>query len=207
MTAVPLPAKYTVTDTPVIYDQNGYPACAGYALAGCKSDEEYLQHDVKYTFDGLWLYNEAKKIDGMPNVSGTELRFVLHILQNQGVKQTGLPCTKKQPNAYWEIKEYYRIGNDSAEDFIKQVIIQFGSIVVGSAWYQSWMKVKDIFPPPDAYVGGHGYRIDGWNETGFIVPNSWGKRLWGIGGIATMPYNIFMGIVLPHADIWKLIDA
>jgi hypothetical protein len=36
--------------------------------------------------------------------------------------------------------------------------------------------------------GGHAYCIVGYNETGFLVQNSWGRE-WGKGGYATLPYE------------------
>lgn len=204
----PLPSTYLVYPNTIIYDQGSYPACAGYASAGVKTDEEYIQSRQKYMFDGLWLYNECKKIDNLPGVAGTGLRYALQTLFDQGIKQTGLPCTKKLPASNWKIKAYFRIEQDSTADFIKQVVFQYGSVLIGSRWYASWMDVKEVFPAPgNIIMGGHAYRVCGWNETGFIIINSWGKKLWGVDGVATMPYDMFMGTVLPNGDVWKLIDA
>jgi hypothetical protein len=36
--------------------------------------------------------------------------------------------------------------------------------------------------------GGHAYCLVGYNETGFLVQNSWGTE-WGKGGFATLPYE------------------
>ena len=207
---MPLPSNYFVyPDTPV-YNQGSHPACVGYACAGIKSDEEYLQGKSQYLFDGLWLYNECKKIDGIPGEDGTYLRFAMQVLQKQGMRQMVLPCRKKSPDSYWQIGAYYRIENDAADDFIKQIIFQYGSISVGSLWYESWMNMGEIFPVPDSQNGGHAYRVCGWRSdspAGWVVVNSWGKLLWGKAGIAVMPYDIFRGWVMgTGADIWKLVD-
>lgn len=203
----PLPSTYMVYPGTIIYNQGTHPACSGFASAGVKTDEEYTQTKSRIMFDGLNLYNKCKEIDGYPG-PGTYLRFALKILQEQGIKQAGLPCTKKLPDLNWKIKAYFRVETDSTIDFVKQVVFQYGSLLIGSYWYSNWMSVKDIFPTPSVgVVGGHAYRICGWNDTGFIVANSWGKLLWGKGGIATMPYDIFMKNILPIGDVWKLIDA
>ena len=204
----PLPKTYRVNPSTFIYNQGMHPACVGYASAGVKTDEEFLQHHAGYMFDGLWLYQECKKVDGIPLLDGTYPRVALKIMQDQGMKQLTIPCRKPPwPVSFWKIKAYFRIEPDSTVDFVKQVIFQYGSILAASNWYNSWMSVKGVFPAPDTVSGGHAYRICGWNETGFIVVNSWGKVLWGDNGIATMPYDMFMQYVLPQGDVWKLIDA
>jgi hypothetical protein len=208
-TEMPLPPNYFVNPNQPIYNQGSAPACVGFACAGAKSDEEFIQHGHEYLFDGLDLYNQCKKIDGIPDTPGTYPRFALKILQQRGIKQLGLPCTKKQPNSYWEISSYFRIETDSTIDFIRQVIFQYGSILSASLWYTNWMDVKDIFPVPDTQGGAHCYKICGWNESpaGFFVANSWGKVLWGKAGVAIMPYDIFNNYVLQlGGDVWKVVD-
>jgi hypothetical protein len=207
---MPLPTNYFAwPDTP-IYNQGSNPSCVGFCCAGVKSDEEYLQHRGKYLFDGQWLYNECKKIDGMPNVAGTNLRVALRILQQEGIKQLVLPCKRREPDSFWEIGSYFRLANDSIDEFIKQVLVQYGSIALGSTWYRSWMSVGEVFPRPDTPNGAHAYRLCGWrgdDPTGWVIVNSWGKLLWGKAGIAIMPYDMFKAVVLDGgSDIWKLVD-
>ena len=40
----------------------------------------------------------------------------------------------------------------------------------------------------DDKLGGHMILILGWNETGFIIQNSWGKD-WGNEGCGILPYE------------------
>ncbi len=207
---MPLPSNYFVYPGTPIYNQGNQPACVGYSCAGVKSDEEYLQHRGSYLFDGLWLYNECKKIDGLPGVDGTYLRFAMQILQQKGIRQAGSLCFSRKPDSFWEIGAYFRVDNRELTDFIKQVIFQYGSIALGSYWYNSWLNVGEVFPKPDIKDGGHAYRLCGWREdapAGWVVVNSWGKELWGKEGVAIMPYDMFKTAVLDEgADVWKLVD-
>jgi hypothetical protein len=209
-TEMPLPSNYFVNPNTPVYNQGSHPACVGFSCAGVKSDEEYLQHRGSFLFDGLWLYNECKKIDGMPGVDGTYLRFAMQILQQQGMRQVAPPCRPKKPDTFWEIGAYFRLDNSSSDEFIKQVIFQYGSMAVGSWWYKSWMSVGEVFDKPDITTGGHAYRVCGWRDdapAGWVIVNSWGKILWGKAGIAIMPYDMFRSAVLDTgADIWKLVD-
>lgn len=218
---VALPESYRVNPNTLIYDQNGYPACVGFAGAGIKTDEEFLQYGKQIKFDGLWLYNECKKVDGIPNVPGTYPREACKLLNQRGCKvvAAGSNCKFKwlkptppepTPNDIfkWHIDAYYRVATNSTIEFIKQIIFQFGSLMAASTWYQSWNGKFKIFPKPVGNMGqGHCYRIEGWeSDIGLVVPNSWGKILWGENGISIMPYDMFLSVVLPEADVWKLVD-
>ena len=218
VTAVPLPAEYIVDKKAMIYDQNGYPRCAAYAGAGVKTDEEFLESGIHVEFDADRLYVECKKIDGIPNLPGTYPRIVCKVLQKQGIaismasscpfaflKPKPLPPT---PDEIYKnrIEAYYRIEPGSPAEFVKQVIYQFGSILVASYWYNSWNGAKAVFPEPDYAIERHAYRFIGWNGVGFVTANSWGKLLWGKSGISTMPSQMFLDKVLPEGDVWKLVD-
>jgi hypothetical protein len=201
-----LPPAYIVDPKTIIYNQGPFPACVGFSSAGVKTDEEFRQWNKRHRFDGLWLYKECKKIDAFPGEDGTEPRIALKIM-TQGMKESVWWCCCKKQDPKWKIAAYYRIAPDSSLDFVKQIIYQYGSILVGSNWYSNWMTVKsDMMPVPDEnVVGGHAYRIVGWNPKGFDVVNSWGTS-WGIKGMATMPYDVFKN-VLDEGDVWKVVDA
>jgi len=204
--ALPLPKTYWCNPNTPVYNQGSTPSCVGYASAGVKTDEEFIQHGEEYTFDGLWLYKKCKKVDGIPNQAGSYPRIALKILQEMGIRQNTIPCKKTKPDSFWKIKAYYRVTEEDTDETIKQIIFQYGSLLIGSTWYSSWNSVKEVFPDPgNAISGGHAYRVCGWNEVGWVVVNSWGKLLWGIKGMATMPYDMFRSKVI-FGDVWKIID-
>lgn len=207
VTEMPLPSRYFVNPDTVIYDQGSEPACVGYAGAGVKTDEEFTQYRQQVTFNGLWLYRECKKVDGIPNIEGTYPRVALKILQETGMRESGGLCITRKPDGHWRIKGYFRIDPGENREFVRQVIYQFGSIMVGSTWYASWMAAGVVMPEPDRPTGGHAYRICGWDEDGFIVVNSWGQFGWGVAGRSIMPWEMFEEVVLQEGDCWKLIDA
>jgi hypothetical protein len=214
-----LPESYTVNENTIIYDQGQTPQCVGYSSAGVKTDQEYSQYGKQIKFDGTWLYNECKKEDGIPNIEGTYPRVACKILQQRGCKTVSGAATcplrffkPKPPEptpediAKWKIDAYFRIDPKSTADFVKQIIYQFGSIKTASTWWENWMEKFYVFPSPSGRsVGGHDYRAIGWNTIGFVIANSWGTVLWGKSGIATMPYDVFHGILM-EGDCWKLVD-
>jgi hypothetical protein len=217
---VPLPDSFIVNSDTIIYDQGQTSQCVGFSSAGVKTDEEFTQWDKQIRFDGAWLYGECKKIDGIPDVEGTYPRVACKIMNQVGCKVVSASAScplrflkPKPPEptpgdiAFWKIAAYYRIDPKSTADFVKQIIFQFGTILTASDWHSNWMWKFDIFPSPSGgVIGGHAYRVIGWDSIGFIIANSWGKLLWGRNGIATMPYAIFKN-VLAEADCWKLVDS
>lgn len=198
---VALPEEYIVDMLTPVYQQGDYPACVGFSAAGIKTDQEFLQRGERIIFDGLWLYEQCKKVDGDPLGEGTYPRVALKIMKDKGMKKKGSWCVSKK----WKISAFYRVPANSSIDFVKQVIYQFGSIMMGSMWYESWNLAGAYFPEPDYECGGHAYRINGWTDIGFVVTNSWGTEEWGMGGVSVMPYSMFMD-VLKEGDCWKLVD-
>lgn len=219
---VPLPSKYIVNPNTIVYNQGSTPACVGYSAAGVKTDQEYLENTRQklVEFDGLWLYNECKKVDGYPDEAGTQLRYALKIMMKWMKQKDSLPICKwinseKVPDTKWRIQGYYRISNTEHPDFVKQVIYQYGSVYMGSVWYKNWFGVdsKGVLPEGGEPNGGHAYRLIGWDDTignnndGFILVNSWGKD-WGNDGIVIMPYWVFTQVMYAGcADCWKVVDA
>jgi C1A family cysteine protease len=112
------------------------------------------------------------------------------------------------PSGKYKIAAYYRMPSNSSPEYVKQVIYQFGSIMVGSDWYNNWMNTFTTFPKPSGGIaGGHAYRIVGWHDDyGFHVVNSWGKADWGVNGQAYMGYDTFANI-LKESDVWKVVDS
>jgi hypothetical protein len=216
---VPLPESYIVDSDTIIYDQNGYPRCVAHGASGVKTDEEFLERATRIKFDADWLYARCKEIDGIPFIEGTFPRAACKVLNQQGCKvlTTASTCPfrflkPKPPEptpadiAEYKIDAYYRIDPKSTTYFIKQIILQFGSLLTASYWFSNWMAKFYTFPAPnDDYVGNHCYRTVGWNPVGFVIVNSYGKILWGRNGVATMPYAIFAD-VLAQGDCWKLVD-
>ncbi|MCJ7828132.1 MAG: hypothetical protein MUP81_00130 [Dehalococcoidia bacterium] len=175
---VSLPESFIVNPNTIIYNQGGDPSCVGFSAAGVKTDEEYTQYGKQIKFDGLRLYNECKKIDGIPNLPGTYPRVACKILNQVGcwVVPTSTTCPirflkPKPPEptpediAKWKIAAYYRIDYKSTLDFVKQIICQFGSILTASTWFKNWMDKFWVFPEPAGGTeGGHSFKSAGWDS-------------------------------------------
>ncbi|MBM3522128.1 MAG: C1 family peptidase [Alphaproteobacteria bacterium] len=95
---------------------------------------------------------------------------------------------------------YYRIDKNSVVD-VQAAIQEVGAVYVSSDVHPGWSKVPTVdgvptfdrlpkIPPGGGEKpnGGHAYALVGFNQDGFIIQNSWGRR-WGLGGFALLSYD------------------
>ena len=136
--------------------------------------------------------------------SGMIVRDALKTLKNYGdVTKEQFPYNIETPGAIeqyeavsdslfnegypYRITSYAKLNNDKD---IKSALMNCGPVVMAMDWYDD-IKVKDgiLTTNYQGDAGGHCMVIYGWNETGWLVQNSWG-RYWGDKGCCVIPYNI-----------------
>ena len=173
-----LPEAYLIPYNLRISDQNGFPHCVGYSSATMKEEKE-RREKLPVDFDGDWIYNECKKIDGYSG-KGTYLRVAMKVLKNIGAKPLG------DSNAdNYKIGAYAKLDNISIEG-LKKAIAENGTIMVlfkgtNAGWSRS---LKGYIRPPKTgeRIWGHAVTLIGWNKDYIIGQNSWGKD-WGDDGL------------------------
>ena len=194
-----LPAVYQTVDNPIVLDQGSTPECVAFASSGMKTDDEFREWDKVYKFNSGVLYNLIAEPGG-----GAYPRNACAVMLHQGMQLAG--CRGKM-DLKWGIDSYYGVTAANTDDEIKAALYQYGTMIFASSWYDNWMNKFSVFPlPVGSPNGGHCYRCIGWNTIGWIIVNSWGTILWGVWGVATMPYDIYRSYVLPEGDSWKIID-
>jgi len=171
----PLPETYKVPYILDIKDQGNKPTCVGETLSTIKEEKERREGNF-INFDPEWIYNECKKIDGIPNVKGTYFRIGLKVLQKTGA----MPVEGGDPSRY-RIGGYIRI--DCNIKSLKQAIYEFGAILVGFYGSNQGWKTAHIRKP---LIGekqwAHATAVAvGWDKDNIIAQNSWGDR-WGDKG-------------------------
>lgn len=98
---------------------------------------------------------------------------------------------------------YYRVDRASVVD-LQAAVAEIGAIYVSAKVHDGWDALTrsratapprrhadiPIIPPPknSRRTGGHAFAIVGYDERGFIVQNSWGRR-WGAGGFGVLGYD------------------
>lgn len=133
-----------------ILNQGSYPACVGYSCATIKQYQEFRERITK-TFDGLWIYDRCKEIDGVPSVAGTYFRVGMKVLQKQGAK----PIDSSNPAPY-KIGAYAQV-TDMTFEGLKKMIFVYGTVLAG-------------------FIGSN----SGWTSKSGIISNpKTGEKTWG----------------------------
>lgn len=110
---------------------------------------------------------------------------------------------------------YYRVNRESVVD-LQAAVAEVGAVYVSAQVHDGWDSLLHdaARPAPQGHadiqgmripaardpskLGGHAFALVGYNEHGFIVQNSWGKK-WGASGFGLLPYEDW----IQHAtDAW-----
>ena len=126
------------------------------------------------------------------------------------------PTQPDDPERNWDVDAlactlgvYYRVDMRSVVD-MQAAIRQNGAIYVAATVHEGWavptrktlrghadlVRIKAVPRPKE--TGGHAFALVGYNQSGFVVQNSWGVG-WGSHGFALLPYEDW---VMHGADAW-----
>ncbi|HEX3069568.1 MAG TPA: C1 family peptidase [Thermoanaerobaculia bacterium] len=189
-------------------------SCTGHAVAAMVNTV-YAQKTQKQLADPVspyMLYYLARRYDEFPGEedAGSSLRGVL-----KGWWRHGMALQKEWPalDTHLDLDDvslvkscrkrplgaYYRVDAQRLDD-MQSAITELHAIVASASIHDGWQSPKKVRGPggktmhvitrnPDSRtIGGHAFALVGYNETGFLVQNSWGKN-WGKDGFATLPYE------------------
>jgi hypothetical protein len=189
----PLPEEYRSPYILTIKDQDNKPHCVGYATASLKEMKERQEQNF-IEFDGDWIYNECKKIDGLPNITGTFYRAGLKVLINKGTKPIGGNEVEAEK---YRIGGYIGVENDF--NALKRAIYEFGGVLVGYRWTQEGWKTAYIKPPRAGEKEyGHAVLLVGYNKDYLIGQNSFGLD-WADKGYFYIPKDY------PCIEAWAVL--
>lgn len=193
-----------------ILDQKSEGACTGFAVAGAINILNQRAERNIFVSPRM-LYEMAKRSDEWPgeDYDGSSLRGAIRGWNNMGV------CEDK----YWP----YRVGKNKGDLTIEaaknarentigayyrlQPIIshfhtalnETGVIAVSAKVHNGWFNpVSGIIKYSKDTTGGHAFIIVGYNDVGFWIQNSWGKK-WGDNGVALWTYEDWIENVM---DAW-----
>lgn len=202
-------------ETRRVKNQKNVGGCVSFALSEGMEYYNYIQNGDDTEFSTAFIYgnrrNSAYKGEGMV------VRDALGAITKYGdVPEDMHPYLVEVPRAIdlfeecvdalspvaypHRITEYVRLKDESS---IKLALLAGFPVPMAMNWYND-MKVDkngilhSNFNEKD-YGGGHCMLLIGWNETGWIILNSWGKE-WGINGKFTLPYEY------PVQEAWAMID-
>lgn len=99
----------------------------------------------------------------------------------------------------YKFKTYFKLKDATA---IKTHLLDKNPVVMTMYWYDDIKIVDGVMQTnciKTAKTGGHCMVIYGWNETGWLVQNSWGTG-WGNKGRFVLPYSV------PMKETWGVTD-
>lgn len=212
-----LPAKVDHTrEMSPVRDQGDEGTCVGFAsTVGMKEYQENKDYNKIVNLSPRFLYNECKKIDGIPG-DGTTIRTAMKVLKKWGV------CQEK----YWPYKPHQldkpRSGaKDDARKFtvftyarvlnldeLRMNLAQKGPGVIGVQVFKGMMDAKKgLVPMPkkgESSIGGHAICPVGYDDQKALMKfkNSWSES-WGDKGYGYLPYEYIKKYMM---DAWSSVD-
>jgi hypothetical protein len=155
------------------------------------------------------LYALARKYDEYPGTDdiGSSLRGALKGWYHHGVCSADRwKFNTPEPDIYdpefvaeclrTPLGAYYRVNARRIDD-MQSALTELNGIAASAAIHEGWLKPRRqgsgasrawVIQRSGSELGGHAFLIAGYNDTGFLIQNSWGTT-WGRNGYATLPYE------------------
>ena len=208
--------SFELTDLPGVKNQSSVGSCVAHATSSIlewfnkKETQEHRELSTGFIYGMQGV--EFNRLQ-----SGMFLRDACKIAQRYGdcLKET-VPFNIEMPECCNKLKDkldaetyneaaisrvdsYARCYNDDA---IKYALMNYGPVLMGVKWYDSNKIDSDgvIEFDKSSKYGYHGIMVYGFNETGWLCQNSWGK-FWGKSGRFVLPYKY------GYTEAWSFVDA
>lgn len=208
----------------LMLDQKSEGACTGFGLAAVINyllwRRSHFKLKEKDKASPRMLYHLAKFYDEWPGeeYQGSSCRGALKGWHRHGVCRDALWPFKNyqfvRPLDGWDTEAlsrplgvYYRVDRQSVVD-LQAAIFDTGAVYASANVHAGWSvkphkgaikhKTLPVIEASAEGYGGHAFALVGYNEVGFIVQNSWGKK-WGARGFAVLPYEDW---VVNGTDAW-----
>ncbi len=191
--AIILPPSFTVKTLAPIFNQGQTPMCVSYSGA---REQQAFDEPHNYLWDFAYFF---RLIGGTQN--GAVIRNAFDRRLHHGYPL--MPSGSGNSQAAHKISAYYAVPKTQAA--IKAAMVQYGTLVIGTPWFNSWFypNTDGTLPAPDYTVGGHAIDADGYDSAGLWLSNSWGTS-YGVNGRIRMPWAYVLHSV---QEVWKAVDA
>lgn len=213
--AAEYPKAWQVDYLPPVKNQKSVGSCVAHATSSILEYFDYKEIGEKITLSTDFIYGMQGIAFGRMD-SGMYLRDACKIVKQYGdcLKETistnteQPKCTEKLQEILtediykeaetYQVKSYARCDTESA---IKHALMNYGPVLASIRWYdRNTVKGEVIEMDTTSSWGGHAIMIYGWNETGWLCQNSWGKG-WNNDGRFTVPYEDKL------QEAWSFVDA
>lgn len=184
---------------PKVKDQGIVNSCVAFALSTFL-EEEYKYENKQFSTGFIYGYRPLgynqeegmyprEAIKTLKNVGDCQYKFFEHNKEMPEVKELVDKDIEKLKalSEQYKIESYARI---YTKDEIKNVLIQDVPVPISIPVYGDIeLDENNIIQITNKDISGyHMMIIYGWNESGFLIQNSWGKD-WGDNGTAILPYE------------------
>jgi len=165
-----------------LLNQKQEPACVGYSGAGLKREQEKIETKKILNFSGQDLYENCKKIDGIPNEEGTYIRVAMKLMQKEGIKDS-------EGNVY-KIGAYTKVKNIKE---LKYSIVANGFAILGINVFDNFFTpINGIVDYKEGLEseGGHAILVGAYDDytERVVFKNTYGPE-WGLNGFAYLSYK------------------
>jgi hypothetical protein len=181
-----IPNEYTYVDNlPDVLDQGSAQICVPCTVSSYLNWKKNLEDGIVKD-NSVYLYEIYRSRTNIGE--GMTYKDALKYLRKNGVKSK---------SGVLKINSYGRV---LSKEVLKYALILngpcFGALPVYSDRDKFWEKWAG-----DTFCGYHAIALVGYNEEGFIIRNSWGRK-FGDNGYVTIPYEDFDELI----EIWTVID-
>jgi len=213
---IPSRIDYTPKVSPV-RDQGDEGTCVGFATAvGMKEYQEKIDYGKLVVLSPRFIYNEARKIDGIKGEEGTTIRAAMKALKKEGICQEKfwpyVPHRKTlpKPGAITNAKKFRVLAYARILDLneLRMSLVTKGPCVIGIEVFDGMMETKSgIVPMPkrgESPLGGHAICPVGYDDIKKLVKfkNSWSTG-WGDKGFGFLHYAYIEKYMI---DAWSSVD-
>jgi len=194
-----------------IRNQGKQGSCYAQSAACMKEWQEKREYGLNEYFSPQFFYNNRfnKYDDKTNNDYGMYGRNVMKLLKTTGICSEKIyPYGKIEHKDKISAKVYLEAKNHTIKwyariktiDNLKKALINNGPCLITFPVYHHgsffWQKKRG-----QKSKGGHAVVVVGYNEIGFILRNSWGKK-WGNDGYTIYNYDNWNS----HWELWTTID-
>lgn len=181
-------------------NQGSKPYCAAYSASSFAESVLWRKNGYKTEIDPDPLYLHAKTIDGDPTGDGTYLECTLDALLEKKYFDRNVCKVKTFAGSI--------LGSDEGLTDLKNTIHRYGVCIAGFMITGEWFTPKGgvIRGIKSSPQGGHAVTIVGYDESGVLILNSWGKE-YGRDGLVYITNEAFRKQFMYGAVLTRCLDG
>lgn len=191
---IELPSEFSLNKT-TIKNQGNVNSCVAHSLSSML--EEYTEEiystgwiygyrpDDYYQGEGMYPREALKTLQKVGAVKSEIFPYNLEMQEAKTKVHLSLDYLTKQAKEF-KIESYvrlYTIKEIKSWLYIKKIAVPISIATDNIELIDNIIQIPKVYPN-----SGHMMLIVGWNNTGFIIQNSWGEA-WGDKGLAILPYE------------------